>query len=307
MLLLYSEVSNHNLDTTDSSELKRMAAGANRKLTKSCAETYDTYAMLLMLIPEITRLAEVRIDNARNKYFPTEEERNPNMRFVGNLVAKQIADNEELCSYAHTAHLTWADKEETVQILLDSIIEQDFYKEYMSAPNCSYDDDKNLWLKAIKKVFIASPELFGTIEELSLYGASDFDQAMDFVLKTLKRMKAAEGAKAKLQPMFNDDNDQKIGNKILANAIEHYHDYNKLIEDQLHNWSLDRIVLTDRIVLVTALAEIIAIPTIPLEVSINEYINLAREYGSDDSNKFINGILDSICKKLREEKKILKY
>ena len=187
MLQLYSAVTNDCFSTTDKFELRRLAAAESRKLTRSYAETYDTYARLLLLLPEITREAEIRIDTARNKYFPTEEERNPNMRFVENRLARQIADNEELESYCKTAHITWAGQEETLRILLDAIMSQDFYHEYMTSEVCDYESDKALWSNIIRKVFIISTELFEAISDQSLFGASDFDQAMDFVLKTIKK------------------------------------------------------------------------------------------------------------------------
>lgn len=306
MLVLYSLVSNNELADSTETSLRIAARNAVKKLSKSYAETYDTYALMLMLIPAITREAEERIEIGKNKYFPTDEERNPNMRFVNNLFARQVEQNEELLSYAKTAALTWDEYPETIKILLDDIKSQAFYQDYMSAPTCTYDDDKEIWKKIVKNVFINSTQLFENIEERSLYGASDFDQALDFALKTVKRFSADKGPEVKLQPIFNDDRDVKIGEKIITDACLNYHKYNSMIEEQLKNWSLDRIVMTDRIVLITALAEIMSIPTIPIEVTINEYINLAREYGSDDSHKFINGVLDNISKKLVSERAVLK-
>ncbi len=306
MLVLYAEVSNNSLETTDPKLLLTEGRNAAKKLLKSYAETYDTYALMLMLIKALTQEAEDRIETARNKYLPTEEEKNPNMRFVNNRFAAQIADNDELNSYARTAHLTWDEQPETVKILLDDIMQQPFYSEYMSAQECGYDEDKEIWKKIFRNVLVNSTQLFEIMEERSLYGASDFDQALDFALKTIKKIKQEDGSEAKLQPIFNDERDTKIGEKIIIDACVNYHQYNDMIEEQLKNWSLDRIVMTDRIVLIIAIAEIMSIPTIPIQVTINEYINLAREYGSDDSHKFINGLLDNISKKLVNERKVMK-
>ena len=280
---------------------------AEGELKDSIEKTYDLYIYLLLLIPAITEFAESRLKKEGTK--AGEGLRMPSKKFVDNKVAKQVAETEELKQYAEEHELSWSAKKTTViKSLLDAILDFDLYGKYNESDENTYEEDKELWKKIFRQV-IASSEILGKdLEDTSIYWNADLEIVHSFVVKTIKSYKEENGTKQALLPMLKDEEDQEYVSTLLANAITNGQEYNKMIDSHIDTkkWDTDRIAFMDRIIMQAALAELVSSPTIPVNVTLNEYIEIAKEYSTSKSNTFINGVLDALVEDLRKENKLMK-
>lgn len=287
----------------------KTAITAQKDLNNSCAETYDLYHLMLQLIPEITREAGLRTETLKEKFFATEEEKHPKMNFVQNRFAEQVFNNRQLAHYLEdnkTVKHFWSNHMETVDNLYQQIRESSYYADYMAIDNPTYEDDKTIWRQIFSKLFEDNLFLKSCYEDEALYWVSDYDTVNSFCIKTIKRFREDAGAEQELLPLFDSAEDQRFATTLLKNAIEHADEYRELIDQRLKNWKLERLAVMDLAIMQTAVAEIMTFSQIPIQVSINEYIELAKEYSSEQSPKFINGILDDIVKQLKSENRLIK-
>lgn len=279
---------------------------AEKELFHNIERTYDLYFQLLQLSVEITNYANDRIENKRNKLRPTSEDLNPNPRFINNHFVRQLTENIQFNDYLTRHKLSWVNYPEVIKGLYEEIAESDFYINYMSASISDYNTDKDLWRKIYKKIVLASEELDDAIEEQSIYWVDDVEVVVSFVIKTIKRFEFENGAQQPLLPMFKDDEDEEFARKLLIGTLKNGESYRELIDKNTRNWDLDRIAFMDILIMQIALTEIIDFPTIPVNVSLNEYIEIAKKYSTDKSGTFINGVLDKIVSELKSENKLIK-
>jgi len=279
---------------------------AEKELFHSIEKTYDLYFHLLQLAVEITRFANLRIDARKNKLRPSPEDLNPNMRFVENSFVEQLSTNKQFTKYLTERGLSWSDYPEVIKRLYEQITASDFYAEYMNAPFVDYEVDKNLWKKIYKKIILQSEELDNSLEEQNIYWINDIELVVSFIIKTIKKFQLSTGAQQELLPMFRDEEDVSFAAKLLKNAISNCDEYRALIDKHTKNWELDRIAFMDIIIMQAALAELMEFPTIPVNVTLNEFIEIAKIYSTEKSGTFINGILDNIVGQLKKENKLIK-
>lgn len=284
---------------------------AKKDLLRSFSDSYSLYMLLLDFVNELTRYAEDQIAQACSRAKVTHTDYEPNLRFVENAFAKQVFQNRTLRNYMAKQKLSWDTGMLAVEDVFRKLQNASFYKEYMSAPEVSYEEDKILWRKIFTELMINNEVFYTALEELELAldaanWTTDADYIISFVIKTIKRFKEKEGAEQELLPMFDSEKEVEFATNLLQTAIEHHDEYAAMIDAHLKNWDANRIAMMDRIILTTALAEIITFPDIALEVSFNEYIELAKEYSSDKSYIFVNGILNEIIRELKRENKLLK-
>ena len=289
------------------SEAKTLST-LEKELAFSVEKTYDLYFYLLSLAVEITRYAEQRIDARRHKLRPTSEDLNPNTRFIDNRFVAQLSNNETLNSQLAQKKLSWADRGDILKELFLEIEASDFYVEYMSANPTSidYSADRELWRKIYKRVILANENLDDTLEEENIYWADDVEVVISFVIKTVKRFDPAAGTQQELLPMYKDLDDAEYGRKLLRYAIEDSEESLHLIDKYSRNWELERIAFMDTLIMQLALAELKHFPTIPVNVTLNEYIEISKSYSTDKSAVFINGVLDKIVQDLKQENKLIK-
>ncbi len=281
-------------------------AKAEKEFFHSIEKASDLYHYLLQLILAETHYASLRIDSARNKYLPSEEEKNPNTRFVDNAFAVQLSKNKALNSYLNNSGMSWVNHEAFIKNLYESIQASDFFQEYMNAPEASYEADQELWRKIFKSILQKSEELPEVLEEQSIYWNDDLDIILTFVLKTIKRFKPENGVDQELLPMFKDDADKKFASDLFCSTIRNRDTIRTLIDDAVKNWDLERLATMDLLILQVALAEIMEIEGIPVNVSLNEYIDIAKVYSTQKSGTFVNGTLDTIVGQLRKENRLFK-
>ncbi len=280
---------------------------ALKDLEKCLNKTYELYHYLMRLPVELTHIQEMRIDEARNKYMPTEEERNPNLKFVNNRLVAALATNEELQQFAQEHTVTWNDDPIFERLMLDKILKSDLYNDYMADSDDSMTADSLLWQQLMKQVIMPDENMSDAIEQRSLFWTDDdMDILGQFVCKTFRRI--AEGDEEAVMPMFKDEEDGDFGKELFQAAVTMMPESNQLIDDLLQNsrWDKDRIVLMDRIIMCTAIAELRTFDKIPTAVTLNEYIELAKNFSTAASGKFVNGILNNAVKQLRKEGKLLK-
>jgi len=286
----------------DSKDLKV----AENELLLSLRRSYDLYHYLLLLIVDVTRMYERVIDARRNKYRPTEEELNPDLRLLNNRLACQIAENEELLDYAKKYSVSWADDRDFIKKLLEMILASDVYSDYLKNETDSYEVDKEFWRLVFKRIISNNEFVEEYLEEKSIYWNDDVDIIESFVLKTLKRFDEFAGKTQQLMPMFNNNDDYDFVIQLFRQTLLHGDDYREIIDRHTKNWETERVAHMDLIIMQVAVAEIMNFPTIPVSVTLNEYIDAAKFYSTPKSSSFINGVLDSIIEELKKENRLLK-
>ena len=279
---------------------------AEKELFFSLSKAYDLYNYLLLLMVEVTKQANKKLNAAKNKLIPTKEELFPNTKFVENRFIAQLEVNKQLLEFADNQKKTWENEADFVKNLCEQIMESDIYKEYMASETSSYEEDREVWRKIYKKIIFNNAELDQVLEDQSLYWNDDKEIVDTFVLKTIKRFDEKNGAKQELLPEFKDDEDQDFARRLFRRAILNSDYYRHLISENTKNWDLDRVAFMDVIIMQIALAEVLSFPNIPISVSLNEYVEIAKLYSTPQSGGFINGTLDGIVNQLKKENKLTK-
>ena len=295
---LYAFMQSHN-DRLDYGE---------KELLRSLDKLYEIYIYQLSLLVEIVDYAKKRIEENSRKFYPTEEDKNPNTRFVDNRFIRQLADNKSYKTYVDKYKISWADEEEMIRKLYIRIRETKYYKEYMSSPDCSYTDDKEVIIKIVKKVISESDSLHYYFEEKNIYWADDFYTANYLVIKTIKGFEENQSELTPLPSLFKNDNneDKEFLINLFRKVILRSDEYFKMIEGKVKNWESDRLAVMDILLLKMALAELLEFPSIPIKVTLNEYIELSKMFSTPKSKVFVNGILDKMISELKRNNEIKK-
>ncbi|HJA82805.1 MAG TPA: transcription antitermination factor NusB [Candidatus Bacteroides intestinavium] len=279
---------------------------AEKELFFSLSKAYDLYNYLLMLMIAVTNYAQKRIDAAKSKLAPTPEELYPNMKFVENKFVMQLEVNKQLTEFITNQKRSWANEETFVKGLYEQITASDIYKEYMASTENSYEADRELWRKLYKTFVFNNDALDALLEDQSLYWNDDKEVVDTFVLKTIKRFDEKNGANQPLLPEFKDEEDREFARRLFRRTILNGDYYRHLISENTRNWDLDRVAFMDVVVMQCALAEILSFPNIPVSVSLNEYVDIAKVYSTPKSGSFVNGTLDGIVNQLKKDGKLTK-
>lgn len=282
-----------------------------KELLKSFADTYDLYFTLLDFTNVLTAYAQQQMDEQAARAKATHTFWSPNKRFVQNRFAQQLFDNRALRSRVEEQHLSWESDMTAVATIYKELTEKDFYKDYMVAAEYTYEDDRNLWRKIYQHLLPENAALHDALNEMEVVldktnWETDAEIVLSYVAKTVKRFNEQSLPDTELLPMFDDESELQFATDLLQKTIEGHAACEELINSHLKGWDADRIAYMDRIILETALTEIMSFPQIALTVSMNEYIELAKEYSGDKSYMFINGILTEILRELQREGKLLK-
>lgn len=280
---------------------------AKKELTKSLDKSYELYNALLKLMIELTDVQDLRLDEAKHKFLPTEEDLNPNMRFVENEFVKRLRADQTLADFVDDKKINWRDDELFVRLLLEKILRSEEYQEYMEMPKTSLVRDGEVWYQLMKKVVLPDENLLEHLQSMSVYYTDDDLQIMgQFVMKTIRRFEDEEAQP--ILPQYKNDDDSKFGEQLFSKAVAEMEENNSYIDQfvKTEKWDVERIALMDRVVMCTALTEIRNYPSIPVNVSLNEYIELAKDYSTPRSGQFVNGILNAVVNKLRADKVIIK-
>ncbi len=279
---------------------------AEKELFFSLSKAYDLYIYLLLLMIAITKYAEERILAGKKKLKPSPEDLNPNMKFVENRFILQLEKSEQFSYCVAKQKKNWNNEDDLVRSIYEKITASDYYQEYMANEYRSYTEDRELWRKIYKNLISNNKDLDVVLEDQSLYWNDDKEIVDTFVLKTIKRFDIKNGAKQELLPEFKDKEDQEYASRLFRCTILNADYYRHLMTENTKNWDLERIAFMDQVIMQIAIAEILSFPNIPISVSLNEYVELARAYSTPKSPAFINGILDSIVNQLKKDNKLIK-
>lgn len=277
-------------------------------LGKSMDAARELYFRFLLLPVELTEMREKDIDENRHKYIVTEEDINPNMRFVENQFVTALKANDDFNNYVTSHKLSWLPEDETMlRSLLRAIMESELYKDYMEFPVTDMHLDCEFWRNVFKHIIFDNTGFLETLEDKSVFWNDDLETIGTFLLKTIKRFDDKDSQQA-IMPMYKDEEDACFGRELFTAVIRNKSDYKEYIDMFVNkeSWDSDRLAFMDVVILQTALAEILNFPKIPTTVSINEYIEIAKSYSTPKSGQFVHGLLGAIIAKLREEGKLTK-
>ena len=294
--ILYGFYQDEDLDTTK----------AKKALDHSIDKMYQLYLLLISMIAEMQGLAIDKIEAGRKKQLPTEEDLHPNTKFVRNATLRVLANSKQLQNRLSETGVGWAKHRELLRNLHRSLIEDEEYTTYMSSDERSFRHDREALLRMFRKHLINETAFQEMLEEESIFWVDDLDLASSMVIKTIKNIKE-EDEEVDIMPIWRNDDDDKafmvgLFTQTLAQGVLN----EALIKEGAQNWELERIALIDRILMKMALAEAKTFESIPLKVTLNEYIELSKYYSTEKSHGFINGILDQLFTSLQESGDIKK-
>lgn len=285
----------------------RFVESVESELLKSLSKSYELYIYLLQLMIDITRMADEIVNDQEERNRVAHVDTVISHRFIDNAFIRQLADNTQLMQYVEHNKLSWANDRDLLRKLYAAITESEYYAEYMMRESVTYDDDRELWRKAYKNVIMKADYIDDVLEEKSIYWNDDKETVDTFVLKTIKRFDPANGAEQELMPEFKDEEDRDFALTLIRRAIENDKYYLSLISQSTRNWEFNRLAFMDVLLMQLALAEMLTFPEIPVSVTINEYVELAKCYSTPKSHIYVNGILDSVAKRLISEHKMIKH
>jgi N utilization substance protein B len=276
-------------------------AQAETELMYSIGKTCDLYHYLLLLVLEVADIATEKIDQALLKRMPTPEDLNPKKRFIDNQLIAQLRKNLVFKNYLSAKKLSWVNNSHITRLMYNKMISWDLYEEYMKSENHNYQSDKKFIINLVTDLFLNSEDLHSNLEEQSIYWNDDIEYVSAMVEKTLKKFKSDSGENTSLMPLFKNKEDEEFVKILFRKSILHSKEYSELIDKNTTNWEVERIALMDILVMQLAVTEIVEFPEIPVKVTLNEYIEIAKYYCTSKSSTFVNGILDNIVKEIREK------
>lgn len=300
--VLYSYAENQSMTLAEAESL----------LEASCEATRSLYLFMLDIIPYLTAEARTRIENAQKKFNPTEEERNPNLKFTRNLISPLLEQDPDFQKIISRRKLSWDSYDALVRSVYDSICTKDYFKEYMASPESSLAEDASLFIRIFEEEFVDNDELAKILEDMSILWCDDLAYSLTTCCDTLKSL--AKGYRWSLPPLYrsemdlskNAESDKAFIYKLLRTSFACFGKYAPLVAGNTTQWEKDRLFTVDTVLIVMGLSEAKAFPAMPLRVTINEYVEISKFYSTPKSRSFVNGLLDRLIKKQIEEGDIVK-
>lgn len=289
----YYQNGHHNMDT------------AEKELLFSLSKAYDLYNYLLGLIVAITQEERRRVDIATRR-AEREGTETPSQRFAFNKFATQLEENKQLNLFMEDKKMSWENDVEAVRKLCDQIERSPLYQEYMMSDAEDYETDRELWRRIYRTLIQGNEDLDAILEEKRLYWNDDKEIVDTFVLKTIKRFDPANKADQELLPEYDDTEDREYALKLFRSTILNADTYQRYMSETSRNWNFSRLAYMDVVLMQIAIAEMLTFPNIPISVTINEYVDLAKLYSTPKSGGYINGMLDAIARHLVDTGRLLK-
>lgn len=289
----YYQNGHHNMDT------------AEKELLFSLSKAYDLYNYLLGLIVAITQEERRRVDIATRR-AEREGTETPSQRFAFNKFATQLEENKQLNLFMEDKKMSWENDVEAVRKLCDQIERSPLYQEYMMSDAEDYETDRELWRRIYRTLIQGNEDLDAILEEKSLYWNDDKEIVDTFVLKTIKRFDPANKADQELLPEYDDTEDREYALKLFRSTILNADTYQRYMSETSRNWNFSRLAYMDVVLMQIAIAEMLTFHNIPISVTINEYVDLAKLYSTPKSGGYINGMLDAIARHLVDTGRLLK-
>lgn len=287
-------------------------AQAESQLDIACEATRDLYIYMLGIVSPLTQIARERVEAARNKFNPTEQERNPNMKFVENSLAVLLDSDVDFQKAFSKRKFSWAQYDVLLKKIMTSVASKEYFKEYMEAEERSLVQDCELFTRIFEEEFVDNADLEHLLEEKSLYWGDDLAYSLTWCCKTLKTL--SEGKAWQLLPLYQSElagkadveSDKVFVRRLLQASYSGYEKYSEMVAASASGWDKERLFSTDVILIVMGLAEAVAFPTIPVKVTMNEYVELSKFFGTPKSRSFVNGLLDKLIQSMVADGQIVK-
>ena len=287
-------------------------AQAEANLEASCEATRDLYVFMLGVVSPLTDIAKEKIEAAKMKFNPTDEEKNPNMKFVENSLAVVLRQDVDFQKVFNKKKFSWAQYDLVLKKIFSSIQEKEYYKTYMASSERSLAEDCKLFTRIFEEEFVDCTELESLLEEKSIHWNDDLAYSLTWCCKTLKSL--SKGESWSLLPLYQSEmlsgdgveSDKFFVRRLLQAAYAGYEKYSSMIAESVEGWEKERLFSTDVVLIAMGLAEVVTFPTIPVKVTINEYVEISKYYGTPKSRSFVNGLLDKLVSNLDEQGQIKK-
>ena len=267
----------------------------------------DLYLTMLSSLIEIGKKEAVFIEKSSQKHITTSQERNPNKKFINNTILQILSENNSLSIALENRKINhWELNEDYIQILLDSIKNSNLYAKYMANTVNNFEEDKQFILDIFTELIVPNEKLYEFLEDNKLTWIDDIPVVNTQIIKQLKLIKSAKDEAFKVPKLFKDQEDQEFVTNLFRKTVLNERELAKEYVDKTPNWDSERIAEIDTIVLKMAICEFVKFPSIPVKVTINEYLEIAKEYSTPKSSIFINGILDNLVKEFEIANKLNK-
>ena len=265
---------------------------SEKNLVESIDKAYDLYFQMMSFVVEVAKYAESRIEWAKQKKLPTYEDLNPNRRFVDNAVIQLIANSDSINDVLAARRLSWVTAPDAAKEVYGRLVEADFYKRYMSAPIVTFTDDRKFveefyaWLEQ-------DEALADIVNEMSLLWADDYGFALYLAIRTVQHLKRSH-TEVKVLPKFKSDDDLEFAKTLFIKSLVNYDNNQEIVDKYSKNWDVERVVFMDSLIISIAIVELKYFESIPVKVTLDEWIDIAKYYSSPTSSNFVNGVLDKI-------------
>jgi N utilization substance protein B len=285
---------------------------AEKNLLKSVEMVYQLFCLEYSFFFEVMHFYESRMEDAKNKFYPTDEELNPSTKLLQNRLLKVLTENEHLEKEIRNYSISWTQEQEMVRKTVMKMKSSKELLAYLNSGKDSIEEDRSILIKLFRKHVANNSDLYTFCEERDIHWHDDFDVVSGFAIKALMIIPEDFSPQSQLYQLFSRDNEEETSEgeeflKQLFNlTVLHSGEFEKLIEERTRNWEIDRIALTDVIILKMALTELLFFPHIPVKVTLNEYIEISKHFSTQKSKQFINGILDKLVTDLSEQDRIKK-
>ena len=274
-----------------------------KELFKSLDKIYDLYIYVLVLFTDMHHTAHLVLEENKNKRLPTQEDLTPNLRFIENILLQNLTNSAELKKEVLNRKISWQSDFDLVRKLFSELRATDLYKNYMASKTPSAKEDKQFLISVATEFLYEHDLLNHLFEEKNIHWADDTFGAFSMVSRTFENFTGT----FKLVPLFKDaEDDKKFISTLFLKTIDGDKEYEKLIDEKTKNWEFDRIASMDVLLMKMAMTEFLHINNVPVKVSLNEYIDISKEYSTPNSKNFINGILDKIIADLKRDNLIQK-
>lgn len=275
---------------------------AEKELLHSINKAEELFHYLLLLLIDTVDYDDKIIQIRKNRITASDEDKNPNVRFTENKVVKQIRESEDFTSFLNYKKMSWVNHPDLIKKIHKQLSESTDFKEYMAVEENTYRNDKRIVKYFYSNLIYNCEDLYSNLEEQSIYWNDDIDFTINMIVKHIKGFKKNKISSTSIPKLYKQTDDKEFVRDLLMKTIFNHKKYEKIITEKIVNWDFERIAFIDKLILMMAISEIIEFPSIPVKVTFNEYIDIAKNYSSEKSGKFINGVLDKIIKNLEEEK-----
>jgi len=279
---------------------------AEKQLFYSLQKSYDLYFYILLLLVDVSSFAQNRIDTARAKHFPTEDDLHPNTRFIDNTIIKTISNHPQFTKYLNEHKLSWVNYPELIKALHKHMHEEEYFKQYMQQDKLSVADQKQWVIEILNQTLANFEPVVQALEEQSIFWNIELDFAISMLVKTVKNIDPNQPEKPCFMNQYRQPQDLDFAKRLFRKSVLNRDQCYQLIKAYAKNWEFERIAYIDVLIMQMAITEVLEFPSIPVKVSINEYLDIVKDFSTNNSHVFVNGILDKAINQLKQEKKVVK-